>query len=187
MATSVKSGVPWRILGWGSAVLLLAIPFAAMRFTSEVKWTVGDFLVAGALFAIIGGLLELAIWASSNWAYRAGAALGLLGFFLIIWANLAVGIVGSEDNSANILFFAAPLLGIVVALVARFRAEGMAAASIATAFALGVAFVVAVNLPTDEPFMSHWVELAGTAAFAALFLASAALFHKAARHSSSSS
>jgi hypothetical protein len=44
-----------------------------------------------------------------------------------------------------------------------------------------VAFVIASLGPTDEPNVKHVVELAGTSVFAGLFLASAALFRKAAR------
>ena len=181
MTTETIKGVPWRTLGWGAAVLLLATPFVAMRFTSEVNWTASDFIFAGVLLAVIGGGFELAVRASRNSSYRAGAALALIGAFLVIWTNLAVGIVGSEDNPANLLFFAALLIGIAGACVARFKAAGMALAATATALSLGVAFAIAAMGPTDEPFVSHWVELAGTSIFAALFLASAALFRKAGR------
>jgi hypothetical protein len=172
---------PWRVLGWGAAVTLLVAPLIAMRFTSEVKWTASDFIFAGLLFAIIGGAFELAVWASRNRAYRAGAAVALLGTLLTIWANLAVGIVGSEDNPATQLFFVALLIGIIIACVGRFRARGMSVATLATAAALAIAFVVAVLQPTDEPFVPHIREAFGTGIFAALFLASSALFRKAAR------
>jgi hypothetical protein len=179
MTELTKSGAPWRTIGWGGAVTLLAIPFVAMRFTSEVNWSASDFIFAGALFAIIGGAFELAIRASSNRAYRAGAAVALLGALLTIWANLAVGIVGSEDNPANLWFFGALLVGIARSCIARFRASGMAAATFATAISLWLAFGIAWMSPTDEPFVSHGVELAGTSLFALLFLGSAALFRSA--------
>jgi hypothetical protein len=172
---------PWRVLGWGAAVTLLVAPLIAMRFTSEVNWTASDFIFAGVLFALIGGAFELAIWASRNRAYRAGAALALLGTLLTIWANLAVGIVGSEDSPANSLFFIALLIGIIFACVGRFRPKAMSIATVVTAASLGVAFVVAVLQPTDEPFVPHIREAFGTAIFAVLFLASSALFRKAAR------
>jgi len=181
MTTEARKGVPWRTLGWGGAVALLATPFVAMRFTGEVNWTASDFIFAGVLLALIGGGFELAVRASRNRSYRAGAGLALLGTFLVIWTNLAVGIVGSEDNPTNLLFFGALLVGITGACVARFKAPGMALAATATGLSLGVAFVIAVMGPTDEPFVSHWVELAGTSIFAALFAASAALFRKAGR------
>ena len=37
--TETLGKVPWRMLGWGTAILLLATPFVAMRFTSEVNWS----------------------------------------------------------------------------------------------------------------------------------------------------
>jgi hypothetical protein len=181
MTELTKTRFPWRMVGWGAAVALLAIPFIAMRFTSEVNWTASDFIFAGVLFGVIGGAFELAVRASGNRFYRGGAALALLGTLLTIWANLAVGIVGSEDNPANLRFFAALLVGIAGACVARFRAGGMALAALATAISLWIAFAIASLGPTDEPFVSHLVEFAGVSIFALLFIASAALFHKAAQ------
>jgi hypothetical protein len=182
-----KTGVPWRVAGWGVAAGLLAFPFVAMRFTSEVQWSAGDFIFMGALFAIVGGALEFAVRASADWHYRAGAALALLATFLVIWANLAVGIVGSEGNPANLLFFGALLVGLIGACIVRFRASGMALAAFATAISLWIAFGMALTQPTDEPFVGHSIEFAGISIVAALFLGSAALFHRAGRQSSSSS
>lgn len=42
--------------------------------------------------------------------------------------NGAVGIVGSEDNPANLMYGGVLAVGIVGAVIARFRAEGMARA-----------------------------------------------------------
>jgi hypothetical protein len=176
-----NAGIPWRAIGWGGAVALLALPFVAMQFTSEVDWTLGDFIAFGVMILMVGIPLELTVRMSRDWSYRGGALLALLGMFLTIWANLAVGIVGSEHNPANQLFFAAILIGIVGAAVARFRANGMAVAMLGTAASMGIAFAVASSGPTDEPMVRHLVEGIGTGVFAALFLGSAALFRKAGR------
>lgn len=177
-----RRGAPWRLIGWGGAVALLASPFVAMQMHAEgVDWSLGDFIFAGALIAIVGGMLELAVRASSKASYRTGAGLALLGTFLVTWVNLAVGIVGSEDNPANLLFFGALAIGIAGALIARGKASGMSVAMMATAASLGIAYVLAIMGPTDEPFVPHSRELIGTGAFAALFLASAALFRRASR------
>ena len=181
MTDSLERSFPWRVVGWGGAVLLLAAPFVAMRFTSEVNWSVGDFIFAGVLLGLIGGTFELVVKASRSGAHRAGAGLALLATLLVIWTNLAVGIVGSERNPDNLWFFAALLVGIIGACVARFRAAGMSIAAAATALFLWIAFAAAVARPTDEPFVNHWVEFGGTSVFALLSLASAALFRNAAR------
>ena len=178
---SVLSRIPWRLIGWGAAVALLLLPLIAMQFSKDVVWTLGDFIAFGVMLLMVGVPLELAARLSSNWSYRGGAALALLGMFLTIWANLAVGIVGSENSPANQLFFVALLVGLAGAAMARFRAAGMAKAMVATAAALGLAFVIASSGATDEPMVKHSVEAIGTSIFAALFLASAALFRKASR------
>jgi hypothetical protein len=140
-----------------------------------------DFVAFGVMLLMVGIPLELAVRMTRDWSYRGGALLALLGMFFTIWASLAVGIVGSEGNPANMWFFGALLVGIVGSAIARFRPNGMAIAMVATAAAMGLAFAIAVMGPTDEPNVSHWLELAGTGVFAALFLGSAALFRRAAR------
>ena len=183
-----RRDIPWRLIGWGGAVVLLATPFIAMQMHAEgVDWTLGDFVFAGVLFAIIGGALEAAVHLSPNKFYRGAAALALLGTLLTIWANLAVGIVGSEHNPANQWFFAALLVGIAGGCIGRFRPTPMSIAAAATGIGLWVAYAIASLRPTDEPFVKHSVEFIGTSVFALLFLGSAALFRKSARAQSSSS
>ena len=183
-----RVGNPWRLAGWGTAVALLVAPFVAMQLHADgVNWSAGDFTFAGTIFALVGGLLELAVWKIRNGWYRAGVAVALLGYLLVIWSNLAVGIVGSEHNPANQLFFVALLIGMVWAASARFRAQGMSYAMLVTAVSLMIAFAIASLGPTDEPFVHHGVELAGTSLFAALLLGSAWLFRRAAVVQSSSS
>jgi hypothetical protein len=182
VTVQAKNGVPWRIVGWGGAIALLAAPFVAMQVGSAgVNWTAADFIVAAAIFALIGGTFELVVRASGNWAYRGGAALALLGILLTVWANLAVGIVGSERNPANLWFFGALFVGVVGTCIAHFRPAGTSVAMLATAISLWLAFAVASMSPTDEPFVNRGVEFAGTSIFALLFLGSAALFRKASR------
>ena len=173
--------LPWRTLGWGGAIALLAIPFVAMRFTTEVDWSPADFIVMGVMLAIVGGLIELAVRASPNSSYRGAAALAVLGGFLLTWANLAVGIVGSEDNPANQLFFVALLMGIAGSFVARGKSDGMARAMLVTAIAIVAAFAIAQSGIRDEPMVKPFVEGIGTSIFVLLFLGSAALFRRAAR------
>lgn len=178
-------GSPWRIAGWGAAVLLLAAPFVAMQLHAQgVNWSRGDFIVMGAMLGTVGGLIELAVRMSPNRWYRGGVGLGVLGAFLLVWVNLAVGIVGSEHNPNNQLFFVALLMAVAGAIGARFRAAGMARAMLTTAIAVVIAFALAELDQRDEPMVRPLVEAIGTSIFVMLFLGSAWLFRRAAAEES---
>ena len=65
-----------RLLLWAGVIgAVLAIPFVAMRFTGEVKWTAFDFLFAGGLMAAVAATYELAARAGDPF-FRAGAGVG---------------------------------------------------------------------------------------------------------------
>ena len=106
--------------------------------------------------------------------------MGVLGAFLLVWANLAVGIVGSEHNPNNQLFFVALLMAVAGAIGARFRAAGMARTMLTTAIAVVIAFTMAELGQRDEPMVRPLVEAVGTSLFVMLFLGSAWLFRRAA-------
>jgi hypothetical protein len=74
---------------------ILLIPFVAMQFTREVNWTAGDFVIAAVLLAGTGMLFELAK-AKLHTSKSRLIASAVIGFcLLLVWAELAVGIVGS--------------------------------------------------------------------------------------------
>jgi hypothetical protein len=167
----------WRVFGWGTAAGLLLLPAVAMRFTSEVNWTLSDFVFAAAMFGAVGGLFELAAKSRNSMAYRAGVAVALAAGFLLVWINLAVGVLGTEHDDANLMF--AGVLGVAAlgAVAARFRPAGMARGMIAAAvaqLAVGV-IALAAGLDSKGPIMPF------TCAFCAMWLAAAWLFHRASR------
>lgn len=119
------------------------------------------------------------IWPSL--AYRGGLAVALATAFVLIWINLAVGIVG-EDNPVNFNFFMLIFASAVGAYAARFQPDGMARAMRGTAVVqmlLAVAIATA-PLTQREPGAAMGVLLL-CSFFAALWLVSAALFHKASK------
>ena len=77
---------------WGGALLLLVLPWVAMQFTTEVRWGLGDFVVVGAMLALACAAFELipriAAGAGSRWLLRGS----IVAVFLLIWAELAVGV-----------------------------------------------------------------------------------------------
>src|SRR5688572_15784957 len=94
----------FRPLIWGAAAFLLLVPAVAMQFTGEVDWTGSDFVIMGIPLGMVCGLYELAVWLSGNTAYRAAFGIAVLTGFLTVWVNLAVGMLGSEDNIENLMF-----------------------------------------------------------------------------------
>ena len=171
-----QRGLPWRWIGWGGAVALLTVPLLL-----QFPWSVSDFIFAGAVFAIVGGTFELAVRKSGNKWYRGGVAVALATAFLLVWINGAVGIIGDEDNAANLMFMVVILMAIAGAIAARFEAAGMARAMfVATgAETLITAIVVANRLGATEPpgFPGVPILVLG---FAGLWGLSGLLFRKAA-------
>jgi hypothetical protein len=81
------------VLGVVGAILL--IPFIAMQFTSEVDWSLSDFVMMGVLLTGTGLLIELAIRKIKTNPKRLIVLGGILLVFSLIWVELAVGIFGS--------------------------------------------------------------------------------------------
>ena len=76
------------------ALSLLFIPFFAMRFTDQISWSFFDFVIMGFMLIVY----SFAIAYSFNKLYGSKKSLliiivGLL--FLLLWAELAVGIFNS--------------------------------------------------------------------------------------------
>lgn len=176
MASNAESGVGsgnrWRIAGWSIPVILLIVPAVAMRFTSEVDWSLSDFIAMGVLVGITGLGIEFLMRQSRNTAYRVGAVVALVTAFLTIWVNLAVGMI-SDDNPYNLLFGGVLLLALIGAILSNFKSAGMARTMFATAAAQ--ALVGAGGFTTDPrgAILSM--------AFALPWLLSAVLFRNAAR------
>jgi hypothetical protein len=172
----------WRIARGSVAGALLLTPLVAMPVPSEVRWTVSDFVFAGAMIVGAGLLFELAVKVSGSFAYRAGAGVGLATCFLLVWINLAVGIIGDEDNFHNAYYFCEVLLAAGATFAAELKPAGMMRATLAAA-----AFQALI---TAAAFFDGWgaseppgpIGILGlNSVFAALWLLAAALFHRAAR------
>ena len=180
--TGQAARVNWRTVRWGVASLILLLPLAAMQLTDEVRWDSADFIFAGVLMGAVGLTYELAVSRTRDRAYRSGVAVALAATFLLVWANGAVGLIGSEDDSANLLFGLVPLTALVGAIGAGFRPAGMARALLAAAIAklLVTGAVLAIGWSTRSPIWPRELVFAG-GGFGCLWLASAWLFGKAAR------
>jgi hypothetical protein len=167
-------GNRWRIAVWGSAALLLLLPALAMQFTHEVAWDAADFIVIGAMLLAACVAFEIASRMARSNAYRLAALVAIGAGFVLVWMNLAVGIIGNEDNPANLLFAGVLVVGLAGSLIAQLKPAGMARAMAATAIAQGAVGVYALH-------GAHVEAVVLTLFFVAIWLASAHLFRRAAR------
>lgn len=172
-----------RRLSIGIGILiLLSIPFIAMQFTEEVNWQWGDFLLMGLALSVLGYGFEFIATRSDKLLYRAALGVGLLGAFLLFWVNGAVGIIGHEGQSANLLYISVFAIGLIGALISRFKAKGM---SITLFVAAGVQVLIpaiALLIWGKEDISwspGLWGVFVLNSFFALLFLISALLFRKA--------
>lgn len=162
-----------RMLVWGGAGALLLLPRVAMQFTHEVRWTGADFIVMALMLLVVCTAYEIAARIARNNAYMVAAALAVGACFVTWWANLAVGIIGHENNPANDIFFYVVALAAVGSLLVLFRPRPMAWVMVATAVAQVAVFVYAWLLGLG--FVPVF-----TAVMCAVWLAAARLFHRAA-------
>ena len=77
------------------AAFILLIPLIAMQFTEEVKWTLTDFIIAGGLLFGTGFAIEVTLRKLKKDTSRVMVLAAVLIVFLMIWAEMAVGIFGS--------------------------------------------------------------------------------------------
>lgn len=167
----------WRAMRWivwGGAATLLSVPLIAMQFTLEVNWTAFDFVVMGAMLGAVCLAFELAIRTARNTYYMLGAGLAAGTAFLITWSNLAVGIVGNENNPVNLIFFGIVAIALVGAMVSRLQPSGMARAMGIACIAQAATVVLA--LVKGGPVVAVILGV-----FTAMWLLSALLFGKAAQ------
>lgn len=78
-----------------TVTVLLLIPLIAMQFTNEVNWDISDFMVAAVLLLVAVFTYELISKKVKTPKYRTILSMVLLIIFLLIWAELAVGVFGT--------------------------------------------------------------------------------------------
>ena len=173
-----RRGGRFRVVAWVAAALVLLTNLVIMQFTDEPGWSLGDFVFAGGLMFGALGTYEVAARMTGNTAYRAAVGVALAAAFVLVWINGAVGITDSE---ADEMYLAVLAIGIVGALVARFRPAGMARAMFAAALAtasIGVIALIAGIVPAHN---SAFEILGLNGFFVTLWIGSALLFREAAR------
>lgn len=171
-----RGGMVWRVAAWACAGGALLAPLLI-----GAPWSLSDYVFLGVLLGGAGLAVELAVRASRDLAYRAGAAVAAVAAGLLALVNGAVGVLGSEDNPANLVFFGVIAVAVAGSLLAGFRAAGMARAMLATAAVQVLVGAAALGAGVGLPGYDGLYEVVlGTSLFSALWLVSAGLFRRSA-------
>lgn len=97
-ATTIRAPRPYaalRRLIWAGALALLALPAVAMLFMAEVNWRPEDFAVGGVLLLGTASVLDRVLGSGLSRPTMVFVAGAVLVGLMFIWAELAVGLVGS--------------------------------------------------------------------------------------------
>jgi hypothetical protein len=164
--------------------LLLFIPLTAKLFLADMAWTLADFVAAGILLFGAGLAFTLIARLGDTTTYRLAVGVAVVAGLLLVWANLAVGLVGSEDNPANLLYGGVLAVALSGAFAARFRPLGMSWAMFGAALTYVVVTAIALFIwkptaATAEHSGGFVNVLVANAAFAALWVAAGWLFRRA--------
>lgn len=92
MVKSKNKRFAYFLLG---ALFLLLIPLIGMQLSSEVNWSLSDFLIMGFLLIVVASCVELVLRKVRTYKNRAALIGVIFLLFLLIWAELAVGVFGT--------------------------------------------------------------------------------------------
>lgn len=114
-------------------------------------------------------------------AYRLAFGAAGASAFILLWLAAGVGIIGADGDRANMMYLGVLAVGIIGALIARFKPLGMARTLVAMAVAHGVVGLIALVAQLGQPYSGPLEILGLTGFFIVLFAGSAWLFQQAAR------
>ncbi|QNH61686.1 hypothetical protein [Hymenobacter sediminicola] len=141
--------------------------------------TTAQVVTAGILLLLLGLLYLLVASRGRSGAYKWAVGVAVVASLLLVWGNLAVGFIGSEDNPVNLLYGGVLLVGFIGAVVVKLQPQGMARAMFATALAQFAVPFIALLIKRPELNMGVlWVIVLNTV-FAGLWVAAGWLFRRA--------
>lgn len=91
----MKSNQKTTIVIYCVTAAILATPLLLMQFTSEVNWDFKDFIVMGILLFSTATAINFIISKKISTKNKILFVVGILLILMLIWAELAVGILGS--------------------------------------------------------------------------------------------
>lgn len=146
--------------------------------------TISQFVMAGILLLVAGLLYLLVVSRGRSGAYKLAAGVAVAASLLLVWGNLAVGFIGSEDNPANLLYGGVLAVGFFGSIAAQLHPQAMAKAMFAAALTqFAVPFVAMAMWRPELNSGVLWIVVLNTV-FAGLWVVSGLLFRRASATSS---
>ncbi|TGE07634.1 hypothetical protein [Hymenobacter fodinae] len=140
---------------------------------------ISHVVMAGILVLVLGLLYLLIASRGRSGAYKLAVGVAVTASLLLVWGNLAVGFIGSENNPMNLLYGAVLAVGFIGAILAKLQPLGMARAMFAAAATQFAVPFVALLIKQPELTMGVlWVIVLNTI-FAGLWVVAGLLFRRA--------
>ena len=171
-----------RLFVWTLVITLILSIFLAMQFqpfTDEVQ--LDEAVAYVILLLVFGGIYELWQWLKArNKTYHIAFGVGSFGLLFLGWVSGSVGIIGSENNPVNLMYWAVPFVILVGSFISLLKNRGMM-------YTLFTAAVVQASVPVVALIISPEVSWGNAGImgvfvvntfFVMLFVASALLFRR---------
>lgn len=132
------------------AILILLIFFATQLRLFAAEMQGNEAIAYIVLLLFIGGFYELWQWQKSrSKSYRFAFWLGFVGLLLLGWVSGAVGIIGSENNPVNLMYWVVPVVMFIGSFISRFKSQGMVFTLLVTAVVQFSVPIVALLISRD--------------------------------------
>lgn len=174
MQNITKRIIVWTVVG----VLILLLPLA-MLFTNEVQWN--ETFAYCIMLLAIGGIYELWRWLKTkSMKYHFAFDVGLFGMIFLGWVSGAIGIIGSENNPLNLMYWAVPIVGFIGSVISQLKSRGMTRTLFTVAIVQFLVPVIALIISPEVSFGNAGVMgvVAVNFIFVILFATSALLFRR---------
>ena len=157
--------------------LILLIPLVAMQFSTEVDWSAADFIIMGLLIFGTGSSYVLITRHMPQLVFKLAMAMAIGSTFFMIWANLAVGLIGSGAHAGNLMYIAVVAVVIIGMILSRLTSRGMELAMYSSTASILLLTLIAL-VSNMQAYLGSSVKeiISVNAFFATLYAISALLF-----------
>ncbi|GAB4147062.1 MAG: hypothetical protein OHK0017_08330 [Patescibacteria group bacterium] len=127
----------------------LLLPLVGMQISTDIMWTTFDFIFAGSIIFIALLSFEFLISKISNIEFKLASGLTVASTTFLLWTNLAVGLIGNENEAANYMYLVVIAVIIAGTAISKFKPRNMA-------YTLFVAALIQASITLIALFMQMY-------------------------------